>query len=271
MSIFEHLSYRGWLESWFSEKKKENPNFSHRMIARLCHQKSPSFFKDVTTGRRNLTDDQETRLLTLMNLTDEEIRYFRDLVIFDQESSLAMRTEAFERVSAVRRRKFSYCLEGEQYQYLSRWYLPAIREMALCKGFQCDPEWIASHLNPPIRVEEAKEALDILLSLQFLILEDDGSHSVPEISITTPNQVIGLAVHNYHQQMLKLASESIQRHLESERHMLGVTVSIPESMVPTVKEELNQMASRLLDLCDGVEGERDITIQLGVHMFPLTK
>jgi len=271
LSIFEHLSYRSWLECWFSEKKKENPNFSHRMIARLCHQKSPSFFKDVTTGRRNLTSDQEARLLTLMKLTDEEERYFRDLVIFDQDSNLAMRTEAFERVSATRRMRFSRCLEGDQYQYLSRWYLPAIREMALCKEFQCDPDWIASQLNPPISVEEARDALDILLSLKFLVLEEDGSHSVPEISITTPNQVTGLAVHNYHQQMLKLASESIQRHRESERHMLGVTVSIPASMLPEIKEELNQMASRLLDMCDGAEGERDVTMQLGVHVFPLTK
>jgi hypothetical protein len=53
--------------------------------------------------------------------------------------------------------------------------------------------------------------------------------------------------------------------------MLGVTVSIPESLIPVLKDELNQMAARLLDLCDGAEESKEVTIQLGVHMFPLTK
>ena len=271
MSIYAHLSYREWLEVWFVERKQQNANYSHRMIARLCKQKSPSFFRDITTGRRNLTPEQEEHLIPLLRLDAEEEQYFRDLVIVDQSENLEIRKEAFERLSANRRIHLSTCLEGEQYNYLSKWYYPAIREMALCPDFQLDAAWISERLHPTIEVALVQEALDALQRLGFLQAHEDGRVEVPEISITTPTQVTGLAVHQYHQQMLQLARESIERHREDERHMLGVTVSIPFSLLPKLKEELNQMASRLLDLCDGNEDAKEVTIQLGLHAFPLTK
>lgn len=271
MSIYEHLSFRTWLDAWYQVKKEANGNFSHRVIARLCQQKSPSFFRDITTGRRTLTEDQEERLVALMKLSTDDEQYFRDLVLFEQASSLEARKEAFDRISSIRRIHFSQSLEGEQYQYLSKWYYPTIREMALCEDFQPTVEWIAARLDPLVSESDITEALQTLQRLGFLTIAEDGSHTVSDVSITTPNQVTGLAVHNYHQQMLQLAKESIERHAENERHMLGVTVSIPESMLPVLKEELNQMAARLLDMCDGTEEAKNVTVQLGLHVFPLQK
>ena len=271
MSIYEYLSFREWLECWYTKKKEQNHNFSHRMLSRLCHQKSPSFFRDITTGRRNLTAEQEDILLKLLKMSLEEEAYFKDLVIFDQEPQLELRTRAFERISSARRIKASTRLEGEGYLYLSNWYYPAIRELACRPDFVADAGWISKELRPSVGTQEVQEALDVLQNMGMLEVEPTGKCTVKDVSITTPNQVTGLAVHQYHHQMLHLAQESIDRFTEEERHLLGVTVSIPASLLPQLKEELNQMAARLLDLCDGTTEEKDVTIQLGLHCFPLSK
>ena len=270
-SIFEFISYREWLEYWFLEKKKQKSSYSYRMIARVCHQKSPSFFKDVIAGRRNLSLEQEEILLRLMKLTEREERYFRDLVLFEQDENEKIRQRAKERVSTQRRIYESKQVEGEGYRYLSNWYYPVIRELCLRKDFQPTAEWVVEQIIPKISIEQADSALQTLQELGMLSVHGDGSFEVNDISITTPNQVAGLAVHQYHSQMLKLAEQSLHRFDEDERHLLGVTVCIPQSLIPVLKEELNKMAARLLDICDSEEENGEIAIQLGLQFFPVSK
>ena len=88
-------------------------------------------------------------------------------------------------------------------------------------------------------------------------------------SFSTPMQVQGLAVHNYHQQMLHLARESVTAFKERHRHLLGCTVSINKELIPELKKELNGMIARILDVCEGDEKPKDHTIQVGIHFFPL--
>lgn len=270
MSIYQYWSFRDWLGDWFVLKKAANPHFSHRVVARLCKQKSPSFFRDITSGRRNITQDQIQVFLRLMELSEIEERYFHDLVISDQADSEEQRQAALDRISSAQRLYNATSLEGAQYQYLTNWYCPAIREMALRTDFQPNATWIVDNIFPPISVEQANDALALLQDLGLLTLTSNGV-TVQDISITTPMQVTGMAVHRYHQQMLELAKGSIGDFEEDQRHVLGVTVSIPKNLRMAVKEELNQMAARLLDLCDGAEGDKDDTIQLGLYMFPLNR
>jgi hypothetical protein len=56
--------------------------------------------------------------------------------------------------------------------YYSKWYLPAIRELAASRGFRGDPAWIASHLTPPISKREARTAVDILPAFPDRYVED---------------------------------------------------------------------------------------------------
>ena len=104
----------------------------------------------------------------------------------------------------------------------------------------------------------------------MLIIEDDGSFRLSEGSVVTPNQVSGLAVTNYHNEMLKLAREGISRFDPEERHYLALTVCVPPTLIPKIKEELNDMAARLLDLCDSAQEEPSQTLQLHLHCFPLS-
>ncbi|MCP4807372.1 MAG: DUF4423 domain-containing protein, partial [Proteobacteria bacterium] len=180
------------------------------------------------------------------------------------------RNAVFQQISATRRWRDARELEGEAFRYASTWYFPAVRELARRPDFRPDATWIASTLVPAITVAQAKDALTTLLELGLLVQDEQGTRQA-DSSVVSPREVAGLAVHNYHRGMLELAAEGIGRFKAKERHFVGVTVCVPEALVPELKERLGEVAADLLERCDGAEGDPERVYQLGLHLFPLSE
>jgi uncharacterized protein (TIGR02147 family) len=271
LGIFSHISYRDCLKGWYESKKSLNSSFSYRLVSRLMGQKSPSFLRDIVNGDRNLNSQQAQQFADLMKLGPEENVFFLDLFLLEHAPSHAERQLAFERITAKQRLKGARRIEGDAYEYVSNWYFTAIRELAQSEHFRFDPVWISQHLCPSISVTQASDALQVLSELGVLTQDEDGDAIINDISLATPMQVHGLAVHSYHKQMLGLAGEGIERFPEQLRHFLGVTVNIPASLLPKLKTELNQMAARLLNICDTADGKDTVVMQIGLQLFPLSQ
>jgi len=224
----------------------------------------------VIEGRRNLTPGTTENFCSAIGLGAEDTSFFTLLVHLDQAKDSSERNRAYERIAATRRFKEARRIEGEGFRYLSHWYYPAIRELAQCANFNKDPKWIAATLKPNITVGQAKKALAELLDMG-LLEEVDGVIESQDASIVTPHEVSGLAAHNYHQGYLKLAIEGIDRFRPADRHYCGVTISIPPSLVPRLKREMNEMQERLLEICNQNEEDETHVIQLNLNFFPLSK
>ena len=205
-SIFEFLDYREFMEQWFLSKKESNPRYSYRVFSRQMNQRSPSFLKDIIQKRRNLTREQQDRLCKIMGLSTTEGRYFDDMVTLDHSSESDKKRRAFERIAAARRMNGARRIEGDSYHYLSEWFHPAIRELAQRSDFQADPEWIAKSLRPKISKKQAKRALETLRELKMLTVDDSGKVHLSDGSLATPRQVAGIAVHNYHKEIVARAT-----------------------------------------------------------------
>ena len=268
--VHDFLDYRAFLRAWFEARKAANPRFSHRLFARLAGQKSPSLLLHVMEGRRNLTPLTLESFLGALKLPDAEASFFRDLVALDQAATDDERNEAWARIRAARRFRTARRIEGDAFDCLSQWYYAATLELARRPDFQGDPAWVARRLRPRIKASEARQALDALVSLGLLAPDEGGRLRPQEVSMTTPHQVMGLAVHNYHRGMAELARASVSDFAPQERHLLGVTVSVPVSLVPQLKAELNAMQARLLDLCDSAELPAERVYQLNLQLFPLS-
>lgn len=269
--VFDYLDHRAFLRAWFEARKAVNPRFSHRAFLRRAGQKSPSLLLHVMRGDRNLTEATTEGFLVALGLDPQRAAYFRALVALDAAKTDEARNQAFERISAARRVRDARRIEDASFRYLSTWYFPAIRELAACEGFRADPAWIARQLRPPISTAAAREALAMLRETGLLRDDADGLPRPSEASIVTPTEVAGLAVHNYHREMSERAREAIDGVPAGERHLLGVTVAIPAALVPRLKDELNALQARLLDLCDGSPGPRDRVYQLNLQLVPLSR
>jgi uncharacterized protein (TIGR02147 family) len=269
-SIYHFINYREYLQRWFVHKKQTNTRYSHRLFSRLMQQSSPSFLRDIIDGRRNITLGNLLLFEKALNIDKESFHYFTDLVTLDQSKDDEERRRAYERIAASQRKHSARVLEGESYQYILRWECPAIRELAMRSDFKADPNWIAQTLQPNISVKAAEEALEILFSLKMLVEDTNGNITLSSGTLATPVEVFDLAAEQYHKEMLRLASESIDRFPSEDRHLMGVTVSIPNSLIPQIKKEFSDFAFRMLDLCESSEEERDQTCQLNFQFFPLS-
>lgn len=269
--VFAYLDYRAFLRDWFEARKKANPRYSHRLFARRSGQKSPSLLLHVMNGQRNLTPANVEAFVGAMSLAREEGAFFRALVDLEQATTDEDRNDAWLRIASEKRFREARRVEGDGFRYLSRWYYPAIRELALRRDFEAEPKWIARTLQPRITISQARRALDDMLVMGLLAKEADGRVVQAEASVVTPHEVAGLAVHNYHREMTDRAKDAVDAFEPDVRHLLGVTVCIPADLVPTLKEELNAMQARLLQLCDGAEGDASRVYQMNLQLFPLSE
>jgi len=268
--VFSYLDHRRYLADWFAWKKASNKRFSHRAFARAAGQKSPSLALSVIKGSRNLTDDTVQAFCRAMKLPTEEAAFYRLLWVFDMASTPEERNAAWRRIASTRHFRQARPLEGESFRYLSTWYLPAIRELAQCPGFRADPAWIARTLRPRIREREAAAALQTLQELGMLQVQDDGTVSLGEVSLATSHEVAGLAVHNYHRQMLERAHDSIASMGPDERHLSAITVAVPASLLPELKQHIGRFLEDMLERCDSADEHPEQVLQLGVQLTPLT-
>lgn len=269
--LFQYLDFRRFLGDWFAAKKAANPRYSHRAFARKAGQASPSLLHAVIAGKRNLTPATVAAFAAALGLDAAETEFFGALVDLGQAETPDARAAAWEKVRAAKRFREARRLDGDAVEYLSCWYYPAIRELATCAGFRADPEWIAATLRPRITPAQARKGLDLLLALGLLARRPDGGVEVTTTSLVTPHEVAALAVYEYHRGMLARAAEALSTAAPPERHYCGVTVAIPEALVPLLKRELDAVQERLLDLCDSAEGPRTRVYQLNLQLLPLSR
>ena len=269
--LFAYLDYRRYLADWFAWRKEENPRFSHRLFARLAGQRSPSLLLSIIDRQRNLTPVTAQAFAQALKLTEEQQAFFDALVELDQGETHEQRNAAFERVAATRRFRAARRIEGEAFRFLSHWYYPAIHELVKRPDFQDEPEWVARALRPRIKASEARIALDEMRSLGLLRPDPTtGRLGQADASVVTPHEVEGLAVHNYHREMIGLALDALSQAAPPERHLLGLTVAVPSSLVPTLKAELNALQERLLHICDSADAAPERVVQINLNLFPLT-
>lgn len=266
---YDYLDHRAFLREWVEAKKQDNPRYSYRMFSRRAGT-SVSLLHHVIEGKRNLTSATTEAFAKALSLRAGEARFFALLVAFDAAGTADERNQAWQRISTTRRFREARDIERMSFDYLSCWYLPAIRELAALPGFKADAVWIAQQLQPPITAAEASRALTVLLELGLLV-EQDGGLVPAEASVATPAEVTSLAVRNYHHGMIGLAQESIERIPGDERHLLAVTVGVPRSLVPRIKEESNRMMQQLMNLCDAAEDASEQVVQINLQVFPLSQ
>jgi uncharacterized protein (TIGR02147 family) len=268
--LYAYTDHRTYLADWFAWKKQANPRYSHGLFQRRAGVSSRGLFANVIAGRRLLTGTNVEAFATALELDDEGRAFFTAIVDLTQAADDAARNEAWGRVWSAHQFRDRFRIEGETFRYLSRWYVPATRELAATVGFRSEARWIAAHLRPRITETEAQQAIDTLVSLGLLTWKD-GHLVQADARVQTAQQVQDLAVANYHRAMSQRAHDAVTTAAADERHLLGVTTAVPRALLPEIKAELNAFQRRLMDLCDAAEAEADGVLQINLQVFPLSE
>lgn len=267
IDVFAYLDYRAFLRDSYEAKKARG--LSYRALARVIGLKSASYLKHVIDGERNLSDEMALRFAAGFKLKGDALDYFVELVQFNQAQSIETRLRAHDRLRGFARHRKLFPLGAEHAAYHSTWYMPAIRELAVRSDFTEDPEWIAERLRPKISKREAKHAMDTLLQLGLLVRDEKGRIRQGESLVSTGAEAQFLHIAAYHQTMLKMAAESLDRFPQRARDISALTLCLDKEGLREVKERLRAFRRELLELSEVARKPRQV-VQINIQLFPLS-
>lgn len=272
-SIYAYLDYRTYLNDWVTARKKADPSYSYATFGAAggC---SKSTLANVISGARIPRARTLDNFAQAMALSPSERNYLGLLVDLAHAPDLATRRTVMDRILSAERfhqlRLAESVRDADVFRYLQHWYVPVIREMAGLEGFRPEPEWIARHLRPTITPEEAAEALETLLELEFLVRQDDGSVVPAELRFRTEPETRQRATAHYHREVVPSLLREIDSDLGNEQHLLAATLALPKSLVPEAKARLSALVEQLATLSDDQAHEEQRRVyQLAIQLLPV--
>lgn len=267
--VFEYLDSRQFLRDYYAHHKEHEYGFSYRVLARRAGCRSSNFAHLVLQGKRNLSEASALRFAEACGLKGAEVEYFADLVAFNQAQSQREKEHCYERLTKHAQFRRVHKLTEAQGAYFSKWYIPAIRELAARPDFRADPAWLSQMLVPSISEAQAKRALATLNTLGLLVEGASGKVTRVEGLLSSAGP-LGHHLVAFHRKMLERASEAIELIDREEREIASLTVCVSEQRMMELKEEIRAFRKRLLQTAEA-DDRPERVVQIGFQLFPLSQ
>jgi len=269
ISIFEYTDYRQYLSAYYREKKAENSNFSHRYIAMKVGLKSSGHFAQILTGRVNISTGLISSFSEFLKLKKKESEYFEQMVLFSHAKTHNARKRYLERMLKLRGKKPAL-LDAAQYEFFSKWYYTAVREVIGMIDFSGDYQELTKLVQPRIKLTEARESIALLEKLRLIQKDEKGIYRKVDSILSTGYEVTSVALENFQIDMMGRAGEAIDRFPREERSLSTLTVGVSQKEYDEIIEELRAFRRRVLDIASGGDKAERI-YQFNFQIFPLSE
>ena len=274
LSPYGFTSYRRYLREYYLFRKGSERGYSYRMFSRAGGFSSPNILKLVMEGQRNLTPESTAQFIKALGLSRKKAEYFRQMVILDQSKTDSEKQEAWKNIKRLTPYSKKKTLKNEeiQYQYLSHWLHPVLRDMVLVQGFSDDPYWIASRINGRCSIKEIRSAFLFLLENGYIVRQGDRYETADDI-VATSDEVRSLSIRQYHRCMLEQGGHILDDLEIGDREFGALTMVLPEESfeelkhkMKTFRQELHHWAVQV-----GEEKSGSSVVQVNMQMYPQTK
>jgi len=269
--VRRYLNYRLFLKDFYNAKKEKSQDFSYRFFARKAQISSPSHFKLVVDGKRNLTEKTLSKYIKALGFKDKNEGYFFELLVkYDQEESNSKKVEIFKSILGEKKKKGLSVLGKEQFNFLSKWHYVAIYVLVGIKGFNADPNWIASKLIKRISVANIEKAINDLIRIGLLEYDVHVGLRQTNGALDTSDEIHSLAAVPYHQNMIALASDYLENGDWRLREFNGATIPLNLKTLESLKEKMRSFRREINEMTDELDDASDV-FQLNIQLFPLTE
>lgn len=267
-SITEYLDYRDYLYDFYKEKRKESSYFSYRFISSKVGV-DPSHIAKSFLKKRHIPERALNAFVDLCHLSKKEADCFKLLVKFNKAKTDKEAKQWYEQLLSLKDINTSK-LEQGQYEFFKKWYYSAILVLLETYKFSGDYRRLSNKLTPEIKFSEAKEAIELLTTLELIEKDKKGVYKPTDKNVTTGETAGEIAIKNYQQEAIRMASESLFRHKKEERDISTVTISVSRTDMPAVGEMIRDFRQALLRYSEEMSSS-DSVYQLNIQMFPLSK
>ncbi len=269
-NIEHYCDYREFLKDYYEETKKKHSYFSYRYFCRKAGLKSSGLYKEIVSGKRNLTEETLASFIKGLVLAEKEASFFSALVHFNQAKTAKEKAKHLEEMRNLLPKLSEKLVPVNFYSYYSKWYNLAIRELASTFDWKEDYSKLAEMVLPAIKKTEAREAVKLLLDLGFLIKNSDGTYKQNDPHISSGPEVVSVAIRNVNHQLSQLGMDAIHEYPPTIRDISSLTLGISKENYQLIKQEIlafRDRVKRILTTQENVNGVYNLNIQL----FPLSK
>ncbi len=269
--VFQYLDYREFIRDWLAARARHP---SLRGFARRAHC-SPSLVSAIVSGQRDLDTGRAEVFAAAMQLDDAQRSHLVALVALAHDPSRERRQRAREEVETTRRFKGAHRVTDATFTVLSDPEVAAVFELARCRGWRADGNWIAQALIPPITAGAAMAALEVLKTVGMLVRDAEGGLAVPEREWRTEHDleydVVNAAADRLHRRILATAPEVLDVVPAPERQFGALTFAVSASVVPELKAKVTRFYEEIMHLVEMNDGPNDRVYRLCVQLYPVAK
>lgn len=267
MHLFEYTDYRAWLKDQAEELKKAKPFFSYRYIASKLGVNA-GLVARIFNGQAHLTLKHVGPTGELFGLSGQEQEYFDELVHFCRAKREKDWERHFARMQSIRGERFKTVADA-QLQYYSAWQHNAMRTLLSIFPFKGNNyRRLGSMMVPPIHAEEAKESVELLLSLGLVRKGENGVFEVPDKFISTGDKWKAAMIQAFQKEMVTRSQEAVESVPKSLRDVSTLTIPIARNILEPMRERIREFRQELLAMARDCEIE-DAVYQLNIQLFPL--
>lgn len=268
--LFTYIDFRRYLGDYYEHKKRSTAHFSYRYLSNRAGFSSPVFIKLVIDGKRNLSLESCAKLSAALDHSEREAVYFKNLVLFNQATTAAAKSEHYAVLLSMMNCVAEQRLNGDQYEYLSQWYHPVVREIVCSNAVQRDDlKSVATLVSPPISLRQARESVALLARLGLIAYNMEGRCQRTDTALTTDARVAPLAIRNFNAAMIEKALAAIDGYEPSQRHISGITCGVSKECFEVLRTEIAAFKERMVAIINRDNGCERV-YQLNVQLFPLS-
>lgn len=274
-TVYDFTDYRKFLKASFLFRRAKNASYSETAFIKAAGfgPNSRGYFSLIMKGKRNLSAKTILGFSQSLKLDEKEAHYFESLVLYNQAKTEKDKSFYFERMKKFIRGSKTRAFEllSSQYNYFSRWYTVAIRELVSHDDFEEDQDWIRKKLRNRISKKQVQEAIADLLNLGMLSRRENGklylNDELVQFTDTSLNYTI---VNQIHGQMLDLSRESLFMDNYEDRSISNVVLACDSSHFPEIRQEIKEFRRHIMKKYGANPQKVDCVLGMGLQLYFLT-
>ncbi len=268
-SIFNYASPRQFLLDTLSSKQKLDPEFSVRKWAKEMDLKSHTLLVMLLQGTRPLRVKHAAFLAKGLRLSSQEKLYLQALIQFEGAEDPEEKSLYELWLSDLNPGKEFRTKEVDEFMVISHWVHMAILAITQLRDFESSAQWIHARLKSKVEISEINAALTRLLSLGLLVKNKEGKLEATFNRVTTRDDVANAGARKYHQEVLKLAGEAIEKSPITQREAQSFVLSVSSDKIPLAKEMIRKFRAQFAQAIGSDAGSE--VYQMTVQFFQLTE
>jgi len=270
---FDVYAFDHWqpcLRKWIDLQKLVNPQFTINALATKLGIKARSHvYRLLQEAGKNLPSRLATTVGAVMGLQGSELEYWLAMVDLNRSKTPEERGLHFGRMQKLVPHNNQHDLESRQYEYLSVWFLPVLRELAPMTSWKGDFKRMGQSLTPAITESQARKGIELLLELGLLKNHSGGRYLQTDALVTSRPGIQSIAAIAFQKSMITIASQALDSIPDDKREISTMTFSIPESSIPKVQTKMRLLLQSIAKESLTTQDLHNCVYQINLQAFPV--